>query len=111
MEQLECTLRRARITVAETQIGIDDANKIELRKMMAFRHQLRADHDIEAALRNVIELAPEAFDRFHEIAREYENARIRKKLGRFLFEPLNTRADRDKAIGRLTLRTLQWRRH
>src|SRR5689334_456853 len=74
MQQLEAALRRARIAIAKTQIGVDDADEIEFREMVAFRHKLRADDDIEATFSNVVELFAQAFDRFNEVARQNENA-------------------------------------
>ena len=72
---MEGTLGGARIAVAETEIGVDDADQIELGEMMTLGDQLRADDDIEAALRHVVEFRPQALHGLHEIARQNENAR------------------------------------
>ena len=65
MQQLKRALGRARIAVAEAEIGVDDADQIELGEMMALGDELRADDDIEAALRHVVEFRAQAFHRFH----------------------------------------------
>ena len=74
MQQLEGTLGRARITVGETKVGIDDADQIEFRKMVAFGDELRADDDVEPAFRHFVELFTQPIDRFHEIARQHDAA-------------------------------------
>ena len=56
MQQLERALGGARIAVGKPEIGIDDADQIELGKMMPLGDELRADDDVEAALRHVVEL-------------------------------------------------------
>ena len=76
MQQLEGALGGARIAVAEAEIGIDDADQIELREMMALGDELRADDDVEAALRDVVELLAQPLDRGDEIAREHQDARL-----------------------------------
>ena len=110
MQKLEGALGGAWVAVAETEIGIDDADQIELGKMMTFGDQLGADHDIEFALRDVVELAAQTLDRFDQIAGENERARAGKKLGRLLLQPLDAGADRDEAFGRLTFRALRRQR-
>ena len=72
MQKLEGALGGARIAVAEAEIGIDDADEIELREMMALGDELGADDDVEAALGDVVELLAHALDRGDEIAREHQ---------------------------------------
>ena len=50
MQQLEGALGGARVAVAEAEIGVDNADQIELGKMVALGDELRADDDVEAAL-------------------------------------------------------------
>ena len=64
MQQLERALGGARIAVGEPEIGIDDADEVELREMVPLGDELRADDDVEAALRDVVELLAHALDRF-----------------------------------------------
>ena len=46
MQQLESALGGAWIAVGETEIGVDNADQVELREVMAFGDQLRADDDV-----------------------------------------------------------------
>src|SRR5690606_19414141 len=41
IEQLKSTLSRARIAVAKAEIGIDHADEVEAREVVALRHELR----------------------------------------------------------------------
>ena len=80
--------------LAEPEIGVDDADQVELREMVALGHELRADDDVEAALRDVVELLAQALDRFDEVARQHQDARVGKQLGRLLLQPLDAGPDR-----------------
>ena len=111
MQQLERALGRARIAVAEPEIGVDDADQIELGEMMALGDQLRADDDVEAALRHVVELLPQALHRFHQVARQHQDARAGKQLGRLLLQPLDAGADGGEAFGGVAVRAFRRRRH
>ena len=55
VEQLEGPLGGARIAIAQAQIGIDHADQIEPRKIVALGHQLGADDDVDAAFRDVVQ--------------------------------------------------------
>ena len=79
--------------------------------MMALGHQLRADDDVEAALRDVVELRAQALHRFHQIARQHQDAAAREQLGRLLLQPLDAGADRREAFGGVAVRTFRRRRH
>src|SRR4029077_19319053 len=104
-------LCRTWITVAQAEIGIDDADQIQFWKMMPLGNELCADDEIEASCRHVVELLPQALNRLHQIARQYKSPRLRKQLGRLLFETLHAGADGRKAFGRVAIRTLRRRRH
>ena len=67
MQKLEGALAGARIAVAEAEIGIDDADQIELGEMVALGDELGADDDVEAALGDVVEFLAQPLHRFHEI--------------------------------------------
>ena len=86
MQQLECALGRARIAIGETEIGIDNADEIELREMMALGDELRADDDVELSLGDLVELGAQPLDRFHEIARQ-DDAALAGKQRRALLPP------------------------
>ncbi len=61
------------------EIGVDDADQIELREMMALGDQLGADDDVEAAGGDVVELFAQPLDGGDEIGGEHEDARLRKQ--------------------------------
>jgi hypothetical protein len=50
------------------EIGVDDADQIEHREVVALRHQLRADDDVETAGGDVGEFLAHALDRGDEVA-------------------------------------------
>src|SRR6185503_550862 len=110
MQQLESTLRGTGIAVTQAEIGVDDADQVELGKMVPFGDKLRADDEIEAPFGNVVELLPQAFDGFHESARQHKNAGLREQLSRFLFQPLHSGADSRKTFGSMAIWTLRRRR-
>src|SRR5262245_6226546 len=89
VQQLERALGGARIAVAKPQIGVDDADQVELGKMVSLGNELRTDHEIESPGCHVVEFLPQTLHGFHEIARKHEYARLRKELGRFRFKTLN----------------------
>ncbi len=106
MQKLEGALGGARIAVGKAEIGVDDADQIELRKMVALGDELRADHDVEAALRDVVELLAQPLHGVDQIAGEHQDARLGKQLGRLLLQPLDAGTDRDEAALRLAFRAL-----
>ena len=89
MQQLERALGGARIARAEPEIGIDHADQIELREMMPLGDELRADHDVDAALLDVAEFLAHALDRGDEVARQHQDAPVGKQRGDFLLQPLH----------------------
>ena len=112
MQQLERALGGARVAVAEAEIGIDDADQIELREMVPLGHQLRADDDVDAALRDLVELLAHPLDRSDEIARQHQDARVGKQRRRLLLQPLDARARQaTKELRRLAFRALVRQRH
>ena len=79
--------------------------------MVALGDELRADHDVEAALRDVVELLPQPLHGVDQIAGEHEDARAGKQLGRLLLQPLDAGTDGDEAALRVALRALLRQRH
>src|SRR5713226_822196 len=79
--------------------------------MMALRHQLRADDDIDASLRDLSQLAAHGLDRCDQIARQHHGARLWKQAGCFLLQALDAGADRHQRLLRRTLRTDMRARH
>ena len=55
MQQLKCALSRTGVAIRQTQVCIDDTNQVELRKMVSFGGELRADDDIEATGGDLVE--------------------------------------------------------
>ena len=104
MQQLEGALGGARIAVGETEIGVDDADQVELREVMAFGDQLRADDDVEAALRHVVQFLAQALHRGDQIAGQHKEPRLRKQRAHFFFQALDARPDGGERIRRLAVR-------
>jgi hypothetical protein len=111
MKQLKRALGRARITIPQAEISIDNADEIKFWKVVAFGHQLRTDNEIEAPFRDIVELLAQAIDRFDEIAREHQDASLRKKFGGLLLQPFNAGTHCGKALGSVTIRAFGRRRH
>src|SRR5262245_13760872 len=110
MQQLKCSLGGTGVAVTQAEIGVDNADKVELGKMVSFRDKLRSNDEIEASFGNVVELLPKPFDRFHKIARQHQNPGLREQFSRLLLEPLHAGANRGKALGGMTVRTFsRWR--
>ena len=61
MQQLKSTLRRTWIAVTKAEICVDDADQVELGKVVPFGDKLRTDDKVEASLGDVVELLPKAF--------------------------------------------------
>ena len=112
MQQLERALGGARVAVAQAEIGVDDADEIELREMMPLGDELRADDDVEVAFGDVVELLAQPFDRLHEIARQHQHARLRETAPRPPPPAVRRRARpaRSESVG-LAFRALRRRRH
>ena len=62
LQQLKRPLRRARIGRRKPDIRIDHADQRQMRKIMALRHELRADDDVVGARRDILEFAPQPLD-------------------------------------------------
>jgi hypothetical protein len=69
MQELKRAFGGARVAVGKAEIGIDDADEIELGEMMPLGDQLRADDDVEASRGHFVELFAQPLDGFDEIAR------------------------------------------
>ena len=111
VEQLKGPLGGARIAVAEAEIGIDHADQIEPRKIMALGHQLRADDDVDAAFGDLVQLAAHGLDRGDEIARQHHGARVGEQRRRLFLQALDAGADRDQRFLRRAVRADMRARH
>ncbi len=104
VQELEGALGGARIAVGKAEVGVDDADEVEFRKMVSLGHELRADDDVETSVRHVVELFAQALDQLNEIAGEHKDARVGKQLGRFLLQPFDAGADRREGFRCLAFR-------
>ena len=111
VEQLPGALGGARITVGQAEIRIDHADQVEPREIVALGDELRADDDVDAALRDLGKLAAHGLDRGDEIARQHHGARLREQRGRFFLQALDAGPDRDQRFLRRTVRTDMRARH
>src|SRR5262245_29926997 len=110
MQELERALGRARVAVRKPEVGIDDTDQVEFREMVTLGDKLGADHDIDVAALDLGKLRAHALDAGDEIARQHQNARLRKQRRHLLLEPLDARPAGDETLGRCTFGTrLRWR--
>ena len=96
MQKLEGAFGGARIAIAQAQVGIDHAHQIEFWEMMALGDKLRADDDVDAPLRDIVQLLAQPLDRFHHVARQNQDAGSREQRRHLLLEPLDARAAGDE---------------
>ena len=100
LQQLKGSLRRARVAAGQPDIGIDDAHQRKAGKVMPFRHQLRADDQLEFAGGHGVELAPQAFGPARKIRGEHDAAHAREGDRRLLRQPLHARPADGQAVFR-----------
>ena len=80
------------------EIGIDDADQVELGKVMPLGDELRADDDVDAALRDVVEFLAQPLDRWRRGRSTAPGCARRGNSSRdLLLEPLDARADRRRS--------------
>ena len=104
MQELERALGRARVAVAHAEIGVDDADQVELGEMMALGDKLRADDEIDAAFRDLVELLAHALDGRDQVARQHQDAGLREECRRLFLDALDAGAAGREAVGRLAFR-------
>src|SRR5258705_518408 len=105
MQELERALGRARVAVAHAEVGVDDADQVELGEMMALGDKLRADDEIDAAFRDLVELLAHALAGRDQVARQHQDAGLREEGGRLLLDALDPRPAGREAVGRLAFGT------
>src|SRR5262249_41407602 len=87
-----------------------DADQIELGKMVSLGNELRTDDEIKTTRCYVVELPSQTLDRFHKVAREHQNAGLRKQLRCLLLKPFDAWPDGCKAFGGMAIRAFRrWR--
>src|SRR5262249_62038665 len=79
--------------------------------MVPLGDELRADDEIDFALLDLGELLAQALDGGDEIAREHQDALLRKKARELLLEPLDARPAGDEGICCLAFGARGWWRH
>ena len=92
LQNLKRPFRRARIAVREADIGIDDADEREQRKIMSFGDELRADDDIAGAIGDGIEFLAQPRCAAGKIRREDERLRLRPEFRDFFRKTLDAGA-------------------
>src|SRR5690242_5406174 len=105
MQQLEAALGGARIPRAAAEIGVDDPGERKLREVMAFGDDLRADEDIDVALRERTDHGLRLRGARERIARRDRDACIGEAGAEFLFDALDARAAGDQRTLLVALRT------
>ena len=98
-QELKGALGGARIAVGEADIGVDDADQGQQRKIVALGDELRADDDVVVAARRRIELPAQRLDPAGEVGREHQRARVGEQRSRLLGEALDARAAGGQAVG------------
>ena len=111
MQELKGALGGARIAVAQAEIGIDDADEVELGEVMALGDELRADDDVETAGGDIVEFLAQPLHGGDEVAGEHQDARLRKQRAHLLFQALDAGTDGGEGIRRLAIRTDRRMRH
>src|SRR5262249_60951178 len=110
VQRLECVSGGTRIAITKPEIGIDYADQIELGKMVSLGNELRTDDEKKPPRCYVVELPPQTLDRFHKVAREHQNAGLRKQLRCLLLKPFDAWPDGCKAFGGMAIRAFRrWR--
>ena len=100
VQQRKGSLGGARIALPQPQIGIHDADQVELRKAMALGDELSANDDIDITRRNGRQFLARTLDRNDEIAREHQQTAAGKQRGGFLVQSLHARAAGHQRAGR-----------
>ena len=103
-KKLERALGRARIGVGETDVGVDDADERQKRKVVPLGDELRADDEVVGAARRRIELAAQSLDPARRIGGQDQRADVGKEDFRLLGEALDARPAGGERVGLVALR-------
>src|SRR5579872_954289 len=101
LKELKGPLGRARIAIGETDVGVDDPNERQQRKIVALGDELRANDKVVRAGCRLIELMTQMFETAGEIGRENQRPGVGKKRLRLFSEPLDAGAASGEAVGLL----------
>src|SRR5271154_5982427 len=91
-EQLEGAFARAKIRLMQREVGVDDADERDVRKMQSLRDHLRADKDVNFARAKIAEDFPVIVLALHRVGVHALDARLGKKFGERFFDALRARA-------------------
>src|SRR5277367_6811395 len=91
-EQLEGAFARAKIRLMQREVGVDDTDERDVRKMQPLRDHLRADEDVNLARAKITEHFPVIILALHRVGVHALDARLRKKFRERLLDFLRARA-------------------
>ena len=75
MQELKGSFGSPRVAVGQSKISVDDADQVELRKVVALGDHLSADDDVDVAVGHRFELLAHALETGDEVARKHQHAR------------------------------------
>src|SRR5277367_2550678 len=98
-EQLEGAFARAKIRLMQREVGVDDADERDVRKMQPLRDHLRADEDVNFARAKITEHFAVIILALHRVGVHALDARLGKKFRERLLDFLRARAGKtDRGI-------------
>src|SRR5665213_250226 len=98
-EQLEGAFARAKIRLMQREVGVNDADERDVRKMQTLGDHLRADEDIGLARAKIAEDFAIIVLALHRVGVHAPDARLRKKFRERLLDALRARAGKtDRGI-------------
>ena len=107
-EQLEGAFARAKIRLMQREVGVNDADKRDVRKMQPFRNHLRADEDVGLARAKIAEHFAVIILALHRVGVHALDARLGEKFRERLLDFLRARAGKtDRRIFAFFIRANQ----
>ena len=98
-EQLKGAFARAKIRLMQRQVGVNDADERDVRKMQPLRDHLRADEDVNFARAKIAEHFAVIILALHRVGVHAFDARLGKKFRERLLDLLRARAGKtDRGI-------------
>ena len=92
LKKLERAFGGAGIAAGKADISIDDAHQGQKRKVMSFGYKLGAYDDVATPVCDLVQFATHAFRAAREVGRKNQCPGLRKELGRFFRQALDTGA-------------------
>src|SRR6202042_54331 len=103
-QQLERALGRSWIGVGEANVGVDDADKGQMREVVAFGDELCANDKVVSPFRRRIQLTAQGLDPGRRIRRQYERAYVGKEGFSLLSQALDPWPAGGERVGFMALR-------